>query len=139
MKKPIGVRPFLDTNVLIYAFAEGDPRKDTARRLLAEGGTTGVQNLNEFVGVARRKLGMSWPQVSAALNAIQTLCSSTVAVTIETHQTAVRIAERHGYGIFDALVVAAALQNGSTFLYSEDMQDGQVIDGLRIRNPFGHR
>ena len=47
------------------------------------------------------------------------------------------IAERHGWNIYDALVVAAALQAGCTTLYSEDLQDGQIIDQkLTIRNPF---
>ncbi|WP_252263399.1 hypothetical protein [Paracidobacterium acidisoli] len=41
-----------------------------------------------------------------------------------------------GYQIYDALVIAAALEAGCTTLYSEDMQDGQKIDGLTIRNPF---
>ena len=47
------------------------------------------------------------------------------------------IAEQRGYGIFDALIVAAALRAGCDTLWSEDMQDGAVIDGrLRIVNPF---
>jgi predicted nucleic acid-binding protein len=50
---------------------------------------------------------------------------------------ALKIAEDRGYGIYDALVIAAALEAGCTTLYSEDLQDGQVLDGkLTIRNPF---
>ena len=48
-----------------------------------------------------------------------------------------RIAERYGFAIFDALIVASALQARSETLWSEDMQHGMVIDGrLRIANPF---
>jgi predicted nucleic acid-binding protein len=48
-----------------------------------------------------------------------------------------RLAERHGFAFFDALMVAAALRAGSTTLWSEDMQDGMLVDGkLRIANPF---
>ncbi len=49
-----------------------------------------------------------------------------------------QIAERYGLSIYDALIVSAALMAGCRTLYSEDMQDGQVIEGLlTIRNPFG--
>jgi predicted nucleic acid-binding protein len=47
--------------------------------------------------------------------------------------------ERYGYYIYDALVIAAALEASCRTLYSEDMRDGQVIEGLTIRNPFGDR
>ena len=46
------------------------------------------------------------------------------------------LAERYGYSIFDSLIIGAALDAGARTLYSEDMQDGQAIDGLTIRNPF---
>jgi len=55
---------FLDTNVLIYALAKDDPRRSCAEELLAAGGVISVQVLNEFVSVARRKLQMSWEQVT---------------------------------------------------------------------------
>jgi predicted nucleic acid-binding protein len=56
---------------------------------------------------------------------------------MEMHRAALKIAEQHGCGIYDALVVAAALEAGCAILYSEDFQDGQTIDGqLTIRNPF---
>ncbi len=57
--------------------------------------------------------------------------------TSRTHTEALRLAERYGYAIFDALMIAAALRAGSDTLWSDDMQDGMVIDGrLRIANPF---
>ena len=56
-------RPFLDTNVVLYAFRQGDPRSQRAEFLLAAGGTLSVQVLNEFVNVARRKLNKSWEEV----------------------------------------------------------------------------
>jgi predicted nucleic acid-binding protein len=59
-----------------------------------------------------------------------------VPLTVETLEGAVHIAERYGYSIFDALVIAAALHAGARTLYSDDMHDGQAIDGLTIRNPF---
>jgi predicted nucleic acid-binding protein len=132
----MNVRPFFDTNVLLYAFRELDPRNQTARKLLGDGGVTGVQVLNEFVAIVRRKLGFSWKEVLESLAAIRTLCPSVTPLTLEIQERALRIAQRYGYHIFDALVIAAALDAGSSTLYTEDMQDGQRIETLTIRNPF---
>ena len=80
---------------------------------------------------------MRWDEVGEALGAIRVLCPSPVALTIETHEAGLRIAAQYQFHIYDALVAAAALEAGCTTLYSEGLQDGQVIDGcLTIRNPF---
>jgi predicted nucleic acid-binding protein len=97
----------------------------------------GVQGLNEFANVARRKLGMTWEEVRGALSAIRVLCPSIVPLGIETHADALRVAERHGFAIFDALMIASAIRADCNTLWSEDMQHGQIIDErLRIANPF---
>jgi predicted nucleic acid-binding protein len=128
---------FFDTNVLIYVLAQNDPRGPRAEALLAAGGMVGVQTLNEFVSVARHKMHMPWKDVLEALDAIRVLCPAPVPLTISTHETARKIAENHGYGIYEAPVIAAALEAHCATLCSEDLQDGQVIDGkLAIRNPF---
>jgi predicted nucleic acid-binding protein len=131
------VEVFFDTNVLIYAVALDDPRNARAEELLALGGTISVQILNEFVSVARRKILMPWRDVTAALDIFRVLCPSPLPITIAMHEAALKIAEQHVYGIYDSLVVAAALESECAILYSEDLQDGQTIDGqLTIRNPF---
>ncbi|MGC1372182.1 MAG: PIN domain-containing protein [Candidatus Sulfotelmatobacter sp.] len=128
---------FFDTNILVYAIVENDPRKTRARELLAVGGTISVQVLSEFVSVVRRKVKMPWDDVRAALKWILLLCPEAVTVTVKTHEKAVGIAERYGYRMYDSLIVASALEAKCTILYSEDMQDGQVVERqLTIRNPF---
>ena len=104
--------------------------------LLAGGGVIGVQSLNAFAAVARRKLAMNGEEIDAALGAIRALCAAPVPVTVEIHEAARRITARYGYRNYDSLVIAAALAAGCDTLYSEDLQDGQVIEGLAIRNPF---
>jgi predicted nucleic acid-binding protein len=127
---------FLDSNVLVYAFTT-DSRAAKATELLEHGCILSVQGLNEFANVARRKLGMNWKEVREALNAIRKVCRTVLPLDLETHSEALRIAERHGYAIFDALTIAAALRAECDVLWSEDMQDGAVIDKrLRIANPF---
>jgi predicted nucleic acid-binding protein len=131
-----GSRAFFDTSVLIYAFARDDRRAEVAESLLAAGCVIGVQNLNEFVAVALRKLAMPWKDVLRALEAIRTLCPPPVPMTVQTHEAALQISKQTGYRIYDSLVIAAALEAGCRTLFSEDMQDGQRIAGLTIRNPF---
>jgi predicted nucleic acid-binding protein len=127
---------FLDTNVLVYAFT-ADPRAAAAQALLESGCIISVQGLNEFANVAKRKLGMTWKEVRDAVAAIRILCPTILSIDGATHMEALDVAERYGYAIFDALMIASALQAGSKILWSEDMQDGLVIEGrLRISNPF---
>jgi predicted nucleic acid-binding protein len=128
---------FLDTNVLIYAVAKDDPRASKAEALLASGSVVSIQSLNEFVSLARRKLSMSWKQINEFVDLICILCPDPVPISLDTHKVAVAIAEKYGYSIYDALVASAALESGCKTLYSEDLQDGQVINRqLTIRNPF---
>jgi predicted nucleic acid-binding protein len=130
-------RAFLDANVLVYALVQDDPRSQKAEELVAEGGTVSVQVLNEFVDVVRRKAKMPWDEVQFAIQNIKALCPDPLPVTLDTHREALAIAQRYGYRIYDALIVASALKARCTILFSEDMQDGQVIDKtLTIRNPF---
>jgi predicted nucleic acid-binding protein len=128
---------FLDTNILLYTIGQHDVRTPVAEELVERGGVISVQVLNELASVAHRKLKMSWQDVANALDAIRILCPSVVPITAETPDAALRLAVRHGFHIYDALIVAAALEAGCGTLYSEDMQSGQVIGGrLTIRNPF---
>ena len=132
----MSVKPFFDTNILIYAFREEDPRCEVARILLATGGVISVQVLNELVAVLRRKLNLSWEQVGEAIGAARVLCPTIVSLTTETHESALKIAVRYGYRIYDSLIIAAAQDAKCKTLYSEDMNDGQVIENLTICNPF---
>ena len=133
----MSARVFLDTNVFVYAVAQDDPRSQSAEELISAGGTVSVQILNEFAAVVRKKTKMPWREIHLALESVIVLCPKPLPITIDTHKEALAIAEKYGYRIYDALIVASALEARCTILYSEDMQDGQVIDSkLTIRNPF---
>lgn len=128
---------FFDTNVLVYAVGQKDKRTETAEALLAGGGVISVQVLNELANVSRKKLGMSWEEIDETLAAIRVLCPSPVPLTIDTHDTGRRIAAKYGYSMFDGLIAASALEAECDTLYSEDLHDGQVIEGrVTVRNPF---
>ena len=129
-------REFLDTNVLIYAFSL-DAKAAIAENLLARGCMIGVQGLDEFANAARRKLGMSWEETNEALASIRTLSRTIAPVDIETHDEGMRLAQEHGFAMFDALMIAAALRLGCETFWSEDMHSGMVVEGrMKIFNPF---
>lgn len=130
------MKAFLDSNILVYAFSRDD-RAEAARRLLNEQpAVVGIQCLNEFVNVALRKLGMTWSEVLAALDAIEKLCELDAPIDLDLHKRGRAVAQRYRLGISDSLIIAAALRTGCDTLWSEDMQDGLMIDRLAIRNPF---
>ena len=130
---------FLDTNVLVYV-ASGDAAKaDRAEAILADGGAISVQVLNELANVARRKMRMSWADTHALLDMLRGLLT-VHPVALETHEAGLRLAERYGFAIHDAMIVASALDAGCDKLWSQDMQHGMTLDeGLQIVNPFHDR
>jgi predicted nucleic acid-binding protein len=62
---------FFDTNVLLYTFSADAAKAETAEALLARGGVVGVQVLNEFTSVARRKMNMAWSEIEDVLSLIR--------------------------------------------------------------------
>ena len=127
---------FFDTNVLIYAFAADDPRGIRAEELLAEGGVIGVQVLNEFTDVARRKLQWQWAQIESALAVVDELLGPARPLTVTVHRRAIILARNHGLSLYDALIVSAAQDAACQVLFSEDLQHGRQFEGLAIENPF---
>ena len=132
----MNVKPFLDTNILVYAFTTSDPRRTIAERLIADGGIVSVQVFNEFVNVSRRKLRFQWPEVESALRALRTILDPPIPLTIDLHESAITLAREHRLAFYDALIVAAASRTDCAVLFTEDMQDGKRMGTLTIRNPF---
>jgi len=127
---------FFDTNVLLYLLSADLAKAERAETLLAQGGSVSVQVLNEFASVALRKLRMTWAEIGDVLDTVTRICI-VVPLTLETHHAGRDVAVRYGYHVYDAMIIAAAIDAGADVLYSEDMQDGQRIDNvLAIRNPF---
>jgi len=129
-------KPFFDTNVIVYAFQARVPKQQAALDLLAAGGITSVQVLNEFANVARRKLGFDWAQIEDAVAAVCVLLPDPAPLRLQTHLRALKMAERFDVSFYDALVIATAVESNCAVLYTEDLQHGQRIEGMQIRNPF---
>jgi predicted nucleic acid-binding protein len=109
---------------------------------LTRAGTASLRRLLAEDTLAGHQWHMDIPfhtyEVAEALDAARVLCEPPLPLTVEVHEAAIRIAHRYGYQIYDSLLLAAALDAGCDVLcsYSENMQDGQKIDSLTIRNRF---
>lgn len=127
---------FFDSNILLY-LASGDPAKaDKAESLLAGGGAISVQVLNEVANVARRKMRLSWEETNGFLTILRDVLTIH-PLTVETHATGLELARRYGLSLYDSMIAASALLAGCSRLWSEDMQDGMLLEGtVRIVNPF---
>ena len=126
---------FVDTNVVVYAFQNG-PKSERALLALADS-IISVQVLNEFANVCLRKLGYDFPVLDRFIEEIRSTVSGIEPILEETHDNARAIAERYKLGFYDSALIASALLADCDSFYSEDLQDGLVIEGvLTIRNPF---
>ena len=132
---------FIDTNILVYAAVPQDTIKTRrVRALLADlrRGETGVlslQVLREFANALYRKSPLSSSAIRQWFDAFATF--PCVGESLEMLRRGMEIKARHGLQYYDALVVAAAESAGCDIIYSEDMADGGVYEGIRVVNPFG--
>ena len=131
---------FVDTNVLLYAVDAGDPRKQRAamawRNELwrSRRGRVSYQVLQEFYAQAVRK---SPRQAEAARAEVRDLFAwNPIAVDEAVIETAWGLQERYSLSFWDALIAAAAHALGCTFLLTEDLSHGQLLDGVRVVDPF---
>lgn len=126
---------FIDTNVVVYLLSADRAKAERAEKLIAAGGVVSVQVLNEFAAVARRKAGLAWSDIRDVLTAVRANCA-VAALTVEVHERALDIAEASSLHIYDATIVATAALNNCQVVYSEDLNHGQTVAGVRITNPF---
>lgn len=129
---------FLDTNVLIYLYSEDESEKANLALECAQTPDAWIstQVLNEVSNVMRRKQKLAYSDILNVVTELQANFQVST-VTPRTIEQALLLGERYGYSYFDCLMLASALEQGCTVLYSEDMQHGQVIEStMRIINPF---
>lgn len=135
-------REFVDANVLVYAFdASAGGKKIAAEQLLAHlwsagTGCLSVQVLQEFFVTVTRKVAKPLP-VEDAADRIRELGAWTVfAPAPNDVLRAMALHQQAKVGFWDAMVVHAAAELGCEVLWTEDLNDGQVIGGVHIRDPF---
>lgn len=135
---------FVDTNVLVYARDAGDARRQPLARAWLEWlwaerlGRTGTQVLSEYYVTVTRRLKPGLPEEQAWDDVEALMHWNPQPIDRATMARARTIQVRHRLSWWDSLVVSAAREQGCTVLLTEDLQDGALIDGVRIRNPFVH-
>ncbi len=135
---------FVDTNVLVYARDAGDARRQPLARAWLEWlwaerlGRTGTQVLSEYYVTVTRRLKPGLPEEQAWDDVEALMHWQPQPVDLPTMQRARTIQARHRLSWRDALVVAAAREQGCPVLLTEDLQDGALIDGVRVRSPFSY-
>ena len=135
---------FVDTNVLVYARDLSEPDKQSrAARWMAElwasrRGRLSVQVLQEYYVTATRKLDPPRDPELVRDDVTALHAWKPVTVDLSLLERAWSIEDRYGYSWWDAQILAAATLSKCDFLLSEDLQHGQVIDGLTILDPFAH-
>jgi len=137
-----GDKVFLDTNILVYAHDVSAKHKhEVARNIMSElwrqrRGVLSTQVLQEFFYVATSKIR----QLLNAQNAkevIKFLLKWDIVVNNgSTILDAIDIHQEHKFSFWDSMIIASAVKGGTAELLSEDFSDGQIINGVAIRNPF---
>jgi predicted nucleic acid-binding protein len=134
---------FIDSNVFVYLFDETDEfKRDTAERIVdsalrTHSASVSYQVVQETLNVLTRKLATPMTAEGARSFMDEVLAPLwRVSPSPALYHRALDLRARYRYGFYDSLVVASALGAGCDRLYSEDLQDGQRIEGLVIKNPF---
>ena len=137
-----GDRAFLDTNIIVYAYdISNDEKHDKAVKIIedlwASGlGVISTQVLQEFFFNVTKKIPHPLG-VKAARDIIKDFLKWDVVVNNgDSVIDAIEIHRKYKYSFWDSLIVTSAVRGSANFLLSEDFSNGQVIEGLTVRNPF---
>jgi len=138
--KLMAARSFIDTNVLIYAEVSDAPAKQHAALTLLKQlfesteGVLSTQVLQEYCNVALKRLKLPAQHVRAQLDLYEQfevvqVTSAVIRAGLDLHQT-------RSVAFYDALIMASAQLAGCSVLFSEGMNAGKTMTGVRIVNPF---
>jgi len=111
---------------------------NTARKLLDEYDcVTSIHAMNESSNVWLKKFNWSSLKTKEHLDNIELVCGEPLLIQRNTIDKAIDIKDRYGYSYYDCLMLASALEGDCSFIFTEDMNNGQIIcDTLQIVNPF---
>jgi predicted nucleic acid-binding protein len=138
----MSAKVFLDTNILIYAHdRDAGAKRDTARALLRDiwerhVGVISTQVLQEFYVNVTRKIATPLSKAEARGVLRNYMLWQIESNAAETILAASEIEEHHQLSFWDALIIASAVRGGAERLLTEDLNHGQVIQGVQVQNPF---
>ncbi len=131
---------FVDTNVLVYLYSNSEKQKQKiAKRLIFESDVDifiSTQVLGEFTNVLYKKYDYSISTIKKAITDFKNNFS-VHSIKTETVDRALDMMQTYKYSYWDSLIIASAIENNCSILYSEDFQHNQILEKrLKILNPF---
>ena len=135
---------FFDTNILVYTVDERNSQKQNIARDLIEkaiqnhNGIISTQTLQEFYNVAIKKLKCPKEKAKILVKMFSE-CLSVSPISVPIVLNAIDISINNQISIWDSLMLSSANDTGCIIIYSEDMNNGQIINGTKILNPFGEK
>lgn len=136
---------FIDSNIWIYAFLDSEKDHEKQHKILTllneippeSTIISSAQVVNEFHWILFRKYGVDEATIKIKVTKGIAALANIVPLDFRVYQDAFRIRSKYNVSFWDSLIIASALDNKCTLLYSEDMQNGLMIDNkLRIVNPL---
>jgi len=132
---------FFDSNIFVYSVDSSDSRKQViAQNLLSnsvveKNGIISTQNIQEFYNVCTKKFNI---ESKVAKNIIEAFAEQflVVKVSLKIILKAIDIHRAYCISFYDSLIIATAICEGCVFLFTEDLNDGQIVEGVKIINPF---
>ena len=127
---------FVDSNVILYLFTDAEDKKYKAYDILVNSPTISIQVLNEVSNILFKKYELTGKEIKEHIEFLLDFVNVSL-ITISTINLALDLKDKYKYSYYDSLIIATAIENNCSILYTEDLQDGQVIEGkLKIINPF---
>lgn len=129
---------FVDTNVLIYFISSEERKKVKAKEVIFSNQDVCIssQIISEFISVCFSKNLLEFDEIHILVGDLIDALKFSV-IKESTIKKALQIKKDLNYSYWDSLVIASALENNCSILYTEDMQSGQTIDNtITIINPF---
>ena len=132
---------FLDSNILVYFVDEHDSKKQKrAEKLIKNSvemktGVLSTQSLQEFYSVVTRKSLCSKEQAKTIVEKFRNTLPIT-QISVSHILKAIDISIQTQFSFWDSLIISAAYSSGCVIVYSEDMSHNQIVNGVKIINPF---
>lgn len=136
----MSTRSFIDTNVLVYAEASDAPVKQRIALALLKGlyeegcGVLSTQVLQEYCNVALKRLKLPAHYVRSQLALYEQF--EVVQVTPDIIRAGLDLHQTRSVSFFDSIVLASAHLSGCSVIWTENLNTGEVVNGVTISNPF---
>ena len=130
---------FIDTNIIIYFYSEHDSKKRGIACGILDKYTccTNIQAFKEAGNIWYKKLNLSGYAIEKHIKNLELLFNVVLPINTDTIYDAIKIKDKYGFSFYDCIMLASAMNGECEIIFTEDMQDGQIInDTLKIINPF---